>query len=85
VEFRKEEDKEETVRGSDLHLCSNPAHISHCCPGTAGYSDREGRIRHHQYIVCQPQLIKHITQHCFQEKGSTSCYSILTIAEEPVT
>lgn len=61
VEFRKEEDKEETARGSDLHLCSNPAHISHCCPRTAGCGDREGRIRHRQSIGCQPQ--HHPTHH----------------------
>lgn len=50
VEFRKEEDKEETAWGSDLHFCSNPAHISHCCPGTAGYSNREGRSRNRQSV-----------------------------------
>lgn len=68
VEFRKEEDKEETAWGSDLHLCSNPAHISHRCPGTAGYSDRQGRIRHRQSIGCQPQPVQHITQHCCQQR-----------------
>lgn len=41
MEFRKEEDKEETAWGSDLHLYSHPAHISHCRPGSVNNSDRE--------------------------------------------
>lgn len=43
VEFRKEEDKEETAQGSDLHLCSNPAHISPCCPRSAGCGGKRGQ------------------------------------------
>lgn len=73
VEFRKEEDKEEAVRGSDLHLCSNPAHISLCRPGAAGHGDTEGRVKPRRCAGCQPHTIKHFTQHCFQRKGGSSC------------
>lgn len=83
VEFRKEEDKEEAAQGSDLHLCSNPAHISHCCPRTAGCGDREGRIRHLQSSGCQPQPIQHITQHCCQQRKQQLLYIPLPIAAEP--
>lgn len=44
MEFRKEEDKEEAVGGSDLPTFSgNPAHISHRRPHTAGCSARRGQ------------------------------------------
>lgn len=79
-EFRKEEDKEEAGRGSDLHLCSHPAHISHCCPG----SDRGGRIGPRQCIGCQPQPIKHTTPRSAERKQRL-LYIPAPIAAEPET
>lgn len=77
VEFRKEEDKEEAVRGSDLHLRCNPAHISLCRPGAAGHGDTEARVEPRRCAGCQPHTIKHFTQHCFQRRGSSCCDPLL--------